>query len=64
MTVIEPIMTSPGPPGTQPGKRHGIVMEVAVAAGKLPIITVGTPGGMIVSGRPGCGNGVGAGAGG
>jgi hypothetical protein len=31
----------------QPGRRHGIVMEVAVAAGKLPIITVGTPGGMI-----------------
>jgi hypothetical protein len=57
-------MTVPGPAGMQPGKRHGIVMEVAVAAGKLPIITVGTPGGMICSGKPGWGNGVGVGAGG
>jgi hypothetical protein len=48
----------------QPGRRHGIVMDVAVAAGKLPIITVGTPGGMIWSGKPGWGNGVGVGAGG
>jgi hypothetical protein len=57
-------MTIPGPAGIQPGSRQGIVMEVAVAAGRLPINTVGTPGGMISSGNPGCGNGVGAGAGG
>ncbi len=64
MTVVEPIMTKPGPPGTQPGSRQGIVIDVAVAAGRLPIMTVGTPGGMIWSGKPGWGKGVGAGAGG
>jgi len=64
MTVIEPIMIMPGPAGMQPGNRQGIVIEVTVAAGKPPIITVGTPGGMISSGNPGCGIGVGVGAGG
>jgi hypothetical protein len=62
--VVDPIMIVPGPAGIQPGNRHGIVMDVAVAAGKLPIMTVGTPGGMICSGKPGCGSGVGVGAGG
>jgi hypothetical protein len=57
-------MIMPGPAGMHPGSRQGIVMEVAVAAGKLPINTVGAPGGMIASGNPGCGSGVGAGAGG
>jgi hypothetical protein len=57
-------MIMPGPAGMQPGNRHGIVMEVTVAAGRLPIKTVGAPGGMIASGNPGCGNGVGVGAGG
>jgi len=41
-----------------------VIGTLAVAAGKLPIITVGTPGGMICNGRPGCGTGVGVGAGG
>src|SRR5271165_6673990 len=63
-TVIEPIMIMPGPAGTQPGNRHGIVIDVTVAAGRLPINTVGAPGGMISSGKPGCGSGVGVGAGG
>lgn len=57
-------MIMPGPAGIQPGSKHGIVMDVTVAAGMLPIKTVGAPGGMIASGNPGCGNGVGAGAGG
>jgi hypothetical protein len=48
----------------QPGNRHGMVMEVMVAAGSPPISTVGTPGGMMASGNPGCGSGVGVGAGG
>jgi len=33
MTVVEPIDTIPGPPGTQPGKVHGVVVLVTVAAG-------------------------------
>ncbi len=33
MTVVDPIVTMPGPPGTQPGKRHGVVVLVTVAAG-------------------------------
>ena len=57
-------MIMPGPAGMHPGKRQGMVIEVAVAAGRLPINTVGAPGGMIASGNPGCGSGVGAGAGG
>ena len=57
-------MIMPGPAGMQPGSKHGIVMDVTVAAGMLPINTVGAPGGMIASGNPGCGSGVGAGAGG
>jgi hypothetical protein len=60
-TVVEPIMIMPGPAGTQPGSRQGIVIEVTVAAGRLPISTVGAPGGMIASGNPGCGSGVGVG---
>jgi hypothetical protein len=63
-TVVEPIMIMPGPAGTQPGSKHGIVIEVTVAAGRLPMSTVGAPGGMIAKGNPGCGSGVGAGAGG
>jgi len=63
-TVVEPIITWPGPAGMHPGNRHGIVMEVTVAAGRLPMSTVGAPGGMISSGNPGCGSGVGVGAGG
>ena len=50
---MEPSMMVPGPAGMHPGSRQGMVMPVAVAAGRPPIITVGTPGGMICSGNPG-----------
>lgn len=42
ITVIEPIATTPGPPGTHGGTVHGPVMLPTVAAGRLPIMTVGT----------------------
>ena len=63
-TVAEPLMIMPGPAGMQPGNMQGIVIDVMVAAGIPPIKTVGAPGGMIMSGRPGWGMGVGVGAGG
>jgi len=63
-TVGLPIMIIPGPAGMHPGSMHGMVMSVTRAAGMLPISTVGAPGGMIISGNPGCGTGVGVGAGG
>jgi hypothetical protein len=63
MTVVDPMMTIPGPPGTQPGRTHGTVVLVSVAAGIKPIMTVGTPLTM-ARGRAGCGTGVGVGAGG
>ena len=56
-------MIMPGPPGTQPGSMQGIVVSVTRAAGRLLIRTVGSPL-MIISGNPGCGTGVGVGAGG
>ena len=56
-------MIIPGPAGTHPGNMQGPVMSVMRAAGILPINTVGSPF-MIVSGRGGCGTGVGTGAGG
>ena len=52
-TVGEPIMIIPGPPGTQPGRMQGMVWSPMHAAGKLPIRTVGAPGGMIISGSAG-----------
>lgn len=63
-TVGEPMRIIPGPPGTQPGSMHGIVWPVMIAAGMLPINTVGAPGGMSISGSAGWGTGVGTGAGG
>jgi len=33
ITVDDPFTTVPGPPGTQPGKRQGVVVLVTVAAG-------------------------------
>ena len=42
----------------------GIVWPVRTAAGRLPMSTVGAPGGMSSSGSAGCGTGVGTGAGG
>ena len=63
LTVIEPLVIIPGPPGTQPGKVQGPDLQSAVAAGLPPIMTVGFPS---INGRgsPGCGAGVGTGAGG
>ena len=62
-TVIDPFTIIPGPPGTQPGSMHGAVLHKAVAAGFPPIITVGLPS-INAKGSPGCGAGVGTGAGG
>jgi hypothetical protein len=63
MTVIEPMATVPGPAGTQPAVRHGTVVLPTLAAGCPPMMTLNAP--MIIgSGKPGCGAGVGTGAGG
>lgn len=63
ITVPEPMEIIPGPAGTQPGNRQGIVVSVKRAAGIPPIITVNSPL-IIASGNPGWGTGVGVGAGG
>lgn len=60
-TVADPFAIIPGPPGTHPGKLHGLVWSVARAAGLFPIFTVGLPGGMIAKGSGGCGIGFPAG---
>ena len=41
ITVIEPIATRPGPPGTQGANVHGTVMELIVAAARLLMFTLG-----------------------
>ncbi len=64
MTVAEPRAIMPGPPGTQPGSIHGRVWSPMMHAGIFPIMTVGAPGPIMVSGKAGCGAGVGTGAGG
>ena len=61
ITVDDPLMIIPGPPGTQPINIHGIVVSVTRAAGLPPIITVGHPL-IILSGIAGWGVGVGTGA--
>lgn len=61
MTFDEPMVTVPGPPGTQLAKVHGVVVLVTVAAGCLPINTVAIPV-IMVNGIAGCGTGVGTGA--
>jgi len=63
MTVKEPITTFPGPAGTQPAVVQGPVMLPTLAAGCPPMSTLNAPM-TIGSGRPGCGTGVGTGAGG
>ena len=63
LTVIEPLATIPGPPGTHPGIIHGIDLHSAVTAGLFAIMTVGLPS-IIARGTPGCGDGVGTGPGG
>lgn len=55
--------TIPGPPGTQPASKQGVVVLVTRAAGWFPMSTVNIPV-IIVNGRAGCGTGVGTGAGG
>ena len=52
LTVMDPFVIIPGPPGTQLGKMHGAVLHRAVAAGLFPIMTVGLPS-MSAKGRPG-----------
>lgn len=42
-TENDPLITIPGPPGTQPARVHGIVRLDRTAAGFLSISTVGTP---------------------
>lgn len=64
MTVAEPLAIMPGPPGTQPGSMQGRDWLVTTAAAILPIFTMGTVAETMVRGRPGCGVGVGTGAGG
>jgi hypothetical protein len=63
MTVVDPMTTLAGPPGTQPAVVHGVVVLPIWAAGWLPMSTVNAPV-IIVTGRAGCGTGVGVGAGG
>jgi hypothetical protein len=43
ITVVDPITTVPGPPGTQPARRQGVVVLVTRAAGWLPMRTVNIP---------------------
>ena len=62
-TVIEPLVIIPGPAGTHPGSIQGADLHNAVAAGFPPIMTVGFPS-IKAKGKPGCGAGVGTGAGG
>ena len=63
ITVDEPIITVPGAHGTQPPVRHGPVVLPILAAGWPPMSTLNAPV-IIGSGTPGCGIGVGTGAGG
>jgi hypothetical protein len=62
-TDVDPMTTTPGPPGTQPGNTQGDVVLVTLAAGRLPMRTVGIPV-MMGRGSAGWGTGVGTGAGG
>jgi len=64
ITVVDPIATIPGAPGTQVGIRHGPVWLPTTAAGMLLIITVGAVFSRIGKGIGGWASGVGTGAGG
>src|ERR1700680_5053531 len=59
ITVADAFMMTPGPAGMQPGSEQGAVMSPIRAAGLPPISTVTPPGGMMASGKAGCGVGVG-----
>ena len=63
ITVVDALEIMPGPAGIQPGSIQGIVISVLRAAGILLISTLGWPF-AIINGKPGCGMGVGLGAGG
>jgi len=62
-TVEEPLVTIPGPAGTQDGSIQGVVMLPTWAAGIPPIRTFIAPV-IMVRGTAGWGTGVGTGAGG
>jgi hypothetical protein len=62
-TVADPLEIIPGPAGTQPASKQGVVMSVTRAAGIFPIRQLGCPL-TIASGIGGCGTGVGTRAGG
>ena len=64
MTELEPLAMIPGPAGTHDGSMQILDMSDTRAAAMLLYFTLGDPGGMIASGRAGCGTGVGVGAGG
>ncbi len=64
ITVADPFAIMPGPAGTQGTNVQIFVMSAMRAAGIFPIRTVVAPGGIIGSGKAGCGTGVGVGAGG
>jgi hypothetical protein len=64
MTVVDPMATTPGPPGTHGGTMQFCVMLPTTAAGRLSIKTVMTQPLTIGNGIGGCGSGVGVGAGG
>src|SRR5947207_7388259 len=64
ITVKQPSVTMPGPPGTHGGSLHGVVCDVIVAPCRLLTMTVAAQLLVIVSMRHEWGTGVGTGAGG
>ena len=62
LTLDEPFVIIPGPPGTQGGSMQGLLWSMTRAAALLSIFTFGEHGGMIANGSAGCGTGVGTGA--
>jgi hypothetical protein len=63
ITEVDPLDTMAGPAGTQPATVQGIDWPVTFAAGMFAINTVKHPD-TNAPGSPGCGTGVGTGAGG
>ena len=61
ITVAEPWLTTPGPPGTQLGSMQGEVPLDTTAADIPAMLTVGTQPLTRVTGMGGCGKGVGVG---
>ena len=52
LTVPDPLLIIPGPPGIHEGKEQGADLQRTVAAGFPPILTVGFPS-IIERGNPG-----------